>query len=530
MSTVSTTERINAARNAEAAGAWDDALAGYTAALREARSTGYRATEAQLLRTIGRVHADRGEYDRARESFEACLVLAQREGERALCAAALNALAAVAQLQGQFDVAESLYARAGALAHELGDVRMCAMVDQNLGTLANTRGELKIALLRYESALQRFRSLGDQRAIALALSNLGMLQVDVGEWAAAELSLQAAFQLAERQSDWANQGAIEVNRAELFLKMRSYDRAAAHCARALRIYTKLASHSGLADVHRLFGALYRATGKPQVAKMQLELALRLARTCENRLIEAETESERARLFLAEREFRTALLSLNRAYEIFCDLNARREINDVRRRLERLEQPYFEALQLWSMKESLLQEERPAAGATRVGDLAARLMSALGRNNELTAVRIAAFLHDIGMAAVPRQLIARLAPLTPAERKVLEQHTVIGEQILRELHFSAELCATVRHHHERWDGNGYPDGLAGEQIPLLARVISLTDAYAELTSPRAFRAALSSDQAVALMALDAGSVFDTRLLEVFQEIVHDTNGPARPRHD
>jgi putative nucleotidyltransferase with HDIG domain len=525
MSKLTATEQIDAARSAEAAGAWDEALAGYTAALHEARSNGYRAIEAELLRTIGRVYADRGEYDRARESFEACLVIAQGAGERALCAAALNALAAVAQLRGEFDVAESLYARASVLADELGDERMCALVDQNLGTIANTRGDLRTALLRYESALARFRSLGDHRATALALNNMGMLQTDAGEWAAAELSLDAAFLLAERHSDWGNQGRIELNRAELFLKKQSYDRAATHVERALRIFTKLASHSGLADVHRVFGALYVETGKPQVARMQLALALRLARSCENRLSEAETERERARLFLAERQFRTALLSLNRAYAIFCDIDARREIIDVRRRLERLEQPYFEALQLWTMKEPALHEER-STRAAHVGDLATRLMRQLGLDSELTTVRIAAFLHDIGMAALPRDVVGKPGPLSADEWKILEQHPVIGEQILRELRFSAELCATVRHHHERWNGGGYPDGLAGERIPMLARVICLTGAYAALTSPRPFRVALSSDQALALMAMDAGRVFDPRLVALFHQVVHETQHGQR----
>ena len=513
-----TMSHLQVARAAEADGMWDDAIEAYQAALAEARAAGDTASEAPLLRTLGRVWAERGEYDRARTAFEECLVLAQARGQEPLAASALNCMAGVAQLRGQLDVAERLYGRAGEIADVIGDVRLSAMIEQNLGTLANIRGDLPSALLRYRAALERFRELGDDRAAAWVLNNMGMLHVDVGEYAAAELSFNAAYMISERQSDVVNQAKVDTNRAELFLKRQNFERAREYCDRAFRTFTRIASHSGLADVHKFYGMLYRETGKPQVAHMQLALALRLARTSDNKLSEAETESERARVFLSERHFRPALLSLNRAHELFSELDARAEILDLRRRLEKLEEPYLQALQLWTEQEPLLQSERTAKRGARVGDIAGRMVRALGQDGAVTTVRLGSFLHDIGTASVPRDVIAKPGPLTPMERELVQKHAVVGEEIVRELRFSTEISTIVRNHHEHWDGTGYPDRLQGEQIPLLARVVCIADVFDALTSHRSFRPALPAHQAIALMETESGKTFDPKLFQLFRNLV------------
>ena len=509
---------VHAARDAEQHGAWDDALDGYQAALAEIRSSGDRRSEAQLLRTIGRVYMERGDYERARASFEECLVAAQTDGQIALAASALNAMAAVAQLRGHVDVAESLYARAGDLAQEIGDTRLSAMVDQNLGTLANIRGDLQTALQRYQSALERFRQIADDRAASMVLNNMGMLQVDVSEWTAAELSFNAAYAISERQNDLANQAKVDTNRAELYLKKQAFERAREYCDRAFRTFSRIASHTGLANVHKFYGVLYRETGKPQVAHMQLGLALRLSRTCDAKLTEAETESERARVFLNQRNFRPALQSLNRAHELFTELDARREILDVGRRLQSLEEPYLMALQLWVEQEPVLQAERTAARGARVSELSTRLLRAVGEDSQVATVRLGAFLHDVGMSSVPQEIVRKRGPLTPTERAQVQLHVIKGEELVRELQFPAAVLPIVRHHHEYWDGSGYPDGLRGEQIPLAARVVCIADVFDALTSDRAFRNALTLEAALMVMAQDAGRIFDPRLFAVFKQLV------------
>jgi len=266
----------------------------------------------------------------------------------------------VEQFRGQLDEAEALYARAGDIAREAGSHRLAATIDQNLGTLANIRGDLPLALARYESALERFRALNEIRHCAWVLNNMGVLQKEVGEWGAAELSFNSAAQLAEESSDRATMAKVENNRAELYLKRANYDRARECCDRAFRIYSKLGSEAGLGSVHKFYGMLYRETGKPDVAHVQLNLSLKLARSCENPLLEAETEAERAQVFLNQRLVAPALQSLNRAHALFTDLDARREILDLRRRLDRLEKTYQRAAEMLADEARSAPESSPHA--------------------------------------------------------------------------------------------------------------------------------------------------------------------------
>ncbi|MEX2281675.1 MAG: HD domain-containing phosphohydrolase [Gemmatimonadota bacterium] len=505
---------VDSARMAEQSGAWDDALDGYRQAISRIHAGEEPHRGPSVLRWID---FERGDYDEAHAAFEASLVNAQTQGLRKDAASALNGMAVVEQYRGRLDVAEALYSRACVIADEVGDQLLAAMIDQNLGTLANVRGDLGTALVRYQGSLERFRQLKNDRMSAQVLNNMGMLHIDVGEWAAAELCFTSAYQLAERVGDDATRAKVESNRAELYLKRQNFERARECCERAFKTFSALGSDTGLGEVHKFYGVLYRETGKPQVANVQLGLALRLARSCENPLLEAETESERARLFLNTRQIPQALQSLNRAHKIFCELDARREILDLRRRLERLETTYVQAIQLWT-------EEMPAPEVTatmrrgkRVAELASALADAVGYG-DIVWLRIGAFLRDVGNRTVPKELLDKPGALTAEEYKTVQNHTLAGESLVQELEFPADIRPMVRNHHEHWDGTGYPDGLKGEQIPLAARIICLADVYDALTSPRSFRGAYSSEQALEIMEQEAGTIFDPQMFRTFAKLI------------
>jgi putative nucleotidyltransferase with HDIG domain len=514
---------IDSARAAEQTGAFEDALAGYRAALERIRAGEEPHSGPSVQRWIGRIHFERGEYDEAHSSFEASLVTAQALNLRRDAAGALNGMAVVEQFRGRLDVAEALYVRACVLADDVGDYQLAAMIDQNLGTLANVRGDLSTALMRYQSALLRFRDLKNDKAAASALNNMGMLHIDVGEWAAAELSFTSAFQLAERIGDDNMRAKVEANRAELYLKRQHYEKARECCERAFKLFSQIGSEPGLGEIHKFWGVLYRETGKPQVAHVEFGLALNLARSCENPLLEAEVESERARLFMGEKRAREALQSLNRAHRIFCELDARREILDVRRRLERLEASYLKAIELWD-EDAPAQPDPPNGPprGKRVADLAAMLAEG-AQYADVIWLRIGAFLHDVGNQTLPPELLAKPGPLSAEEWKLVQKHTEIGDSLLRGLEFPAEIRRMVRNHHEHWDGSGYPDGLAGEQIPLAARILCIADVYDALTTRRSYRGAFSSEQALTIMERESGSIFDPTLFRMFACLIRQ-GGP------
>ena len=157
---------LDLARAAEAAGDWDTALVHLDEALAQARATEDAKGTSLVLRSIARVHFDRGNLQAAGECYEAALGVARSHGHGRDVASALNGLAVVAQFRGQLEVAERLFVEAGTEADALGDDQLSALVSQNVGMLANMRGQAALALQRYGSALERLRRLGDDRARA----------------------------------------------------------------------------------------------------------------------------------------------------------------------------------------------------------------------------------------------------------------------------------------------------------------------------------------------------------------------------
>jgi HD-GYP domain-containing protein (c-di-GMP phosphodiesterase class II) len=127
------------------------------------------------------------------------------------------------------------------------------------------------------------------------------------------------------------------------------------------------------------------------------------------------------------------------------------------------------------------------------------------------------LHDIGKVAVPDAILFKPAPLTDEERVLMERHPVIGWEILRDVDFLGEAKAVVRHHHERWDGAGYPDRLAGDDIPLAARVFAIADTLDALTTDRPYRPGRGLSVARDIIAGEAGTQFDPTVVDAFLSV-------------
>ena len=129
---------------------------------------------------------------------------------------------------------------------------------------------------------------------------------------------------------------------------------------------------------------------------------------------------------------------------------------------------------------------------------------------LFELELVAILHDIGKLAVPARILDLARPLNPRERAVVRDHTIRGAEILAEIAGLAQLAPLVRASHERWDGTGYPDRVAGEAIPLAARIVFTVDAYDAMTNDRPYRRALARAEARRRIAAGAGSAFEPRV--------------------
>jgi putative nucleotidyltransferase with HDIG domain len=149
---------------------------------------------------------------------------------------------------------------------------------------------------------------------------------------------------------------------------------------------------------------------------------------------------------------------------------------------------------------------------RVAKLGRRIACELGLDaDQMAAVGEAGLLHDVGKIGVPEPTLQKVGPLTSEEWQVMRRHPLVGAQIVAPFEFFSRSASFIRHHHERWDGSGYPDGLAGAAIPLGARIIAVADVFDALTSRRPYRAAVSREAAVSQLLDEAGRTLDAHVV-------------------
>ncbi|HVF50009.1 MAG TPA: HD domain-containing phosphohydrolase [Pyrinomonadaceae bacterium] len=165
-----------------------------------------------------------------------------------------------------------------------------------------------------------------------------------------------------------------------------------------------------------------------------------------------------------------------------------------------------------------KDEHILGHARRASGYSVSIGRRLGLDEDaLEQLSLAAFLHDIGKIGTPENILLKPAPLTPEERAVVQLHSERGARMLASVPGMADVATAVRHHHEFYDGTGYPEGLGGELIPLASRIILVADAYDALTSPRPFREACDHETALQTLAAGAGTKFDPAVVAAFNEL-------------
>jgi putative nucleotidyltransferase with HDIG domain len=158
---------------------------------------------------------------------------------------------------------------------------------------------------------------------------------------------------------------------------------------------------------------------------------------------------------------------------------------------------------------------------RVAAYAVMIAEKMGLTHEQRiALEMAAYLHDIGKIGIREDILLKPGKLTEGEMSQMMHHPLIGANILKPVGFPWPITPIVRHHHERWDGTGYPAGLQSEETPLLARILTVADAYEAMTSDRPYRPGRSQAEGVAELEKCAGSQFDARVVEAFVEVLED----------
>ncbi len=460
-----------------------------------ARTTGEQAALAQALRRLAVLRHLRGEEGAralSRESYDVAILL----GSRTLAAEAENTTATIALECGDMEPAHAAYQHALLLAG--GCTELEGRIEQNLGILANVRGDLPAALDHYRRSLARFTELQDRQGCAIAYHNLGMISADQALWDEAERYYEQSRSIARETGNSHLQALCLLNHAEVHLARGRFEQAREQAEEALQRFDEMGAHLDKADAYKVLGIVYRETGRPGLSEPRFRTAMELASASGSILSEAEAARELARLFLDLKRNRDALQLLNAAHGLFKRLDARVDLVDVDAKVADLEGTYLAVVRDWG--QSIESADTYTHGhCERVASYAVAVARALGLNDDQqTTVRLGAYLHDLGKVRVPHEILNKAGQLTPEEIAMIQRHPAHGVEMLEGIEFPWDLKPIIRWHHEKADGTGYPDRLAGEQIPIEAQIIGVVDVYDALTTNRSYRAAMPHTAAIEIL--------------------------------
>jgi putative nucleotidyltransferase with HDIG domain len=503
------------ARRAERYGRLVEANALYELALHCFPRDAERGDAPALLRRIARTCQRGGTVDRGVEGAELALAVAEAHGEPRALVHALSLMAGVRLHAGELDDAEALFVRALDAAQACGDPACVAMASRNLGIVAALRGRTAEALAHYDHSLALYHATGHPSQVAAVLLGIGRLHMQSRCWDDAAVACDDAMRVAAAAGDRALQLDVEVQRAELWLATGGLADARSACVRAIAIAAQLRHPRGDGAAHRLLGVVEREDGDLASAERHLRRAGRIATTHHDPLLLADVTKEQAELHRQAGRHRSALQCLERARNLYSHLRAPHELADVGRRTERLGDDLMHVARRWGQSIEC-RDEYTQGHSERVADIACALAAADGMQGaSLRWLRIGALLHDVGKLMLPAELLTKCGALTVEEWVEMRRHPVEGVRMLANVDFPAEVRPIVESHHERWDGTGYPHGLAGESIPRVARIACIADVYDALTSERSYKPALSHVAAMETMRIDVGRQFDPELFARFE---------------
>jgi response regulator RpfG family c-di-GMP phosphodiesterase len=438
-------------------------------------------SEAVNLINLGHLYRDAGDGQAAQESYARAREAGRKLDDQMVEVVSLNSLANVLARTGDWSSARELFHEALAMARRLGFSKYEVDNLDGLGQAHSALGESERATRAHREALLVARKISDPEGELDALLSLGRGYVATGDTANAMPYLIEAFD-----------------------KARSLDRA-----------------DPLIEAHELLGKAYEQKGDLARALRHQREAHALERGALNQTCEQRSR-QLARLFAAERARREA--HSRRLEELRAEAGS-----ILQERSAELQRAQTEiALRLAEAAE--YRDDETGEHTRRVGSSAAAIALTLGWSDEdVELISLAARLHDIGKIGVRDSILLKPGELTSEELDRLRTHTTIGASILAGgksplLRMAEEIALA---HHERWDGNGYPKGMAAEEIPLSARIVAVADAFDALVHERPYKQAWSTEEALDEIRRQSGRQFDPRVVAAFCETLGATHEVQQP---
>jgi putative two-component system response regulator len=482
-----------------------------------ARSTGAAVIEAFALNVIGLVHHSAGNFSEALEYGLKALELYRTSDHGVAEGALLNAIAAIHHDLGDADRAIVTYEAALNLSRasdresanwHLNHVTIL----HNMAQIRARRNEHLLAISLESEALEICRESVAEYVPQL----LGALADSYGELDMldeADRLLDEAWELrteGDLDTEYTvvkARGKVAALRGDLRAALDAYVRAL-ECARASdSLPLQLQTLTDLAQVCKDLGDFEQALGYQEERFRVHETIFSEGTDLRIKTLQIAHDTENARQQAEILRLRTGELE---------DL--------VRGRTYDLEEYQLEAFQRLAVLAEF-RDTDTGEHTIRVGDLSAEIALELGEDPEwVDQLRLAGRLHDIGKVAVPDSILLKPGALTPDEFDVMKTHTTIGAEILSGsssplIQLASEVALN---HHERWDGSGYPNGLAGEDIPISGRVVTIADVYDALTSHRTYKHAWTPAEAIQYVVASSGAQFEPRIVDAFLRVMRRTH--------
>lgn len=478
------------------------------------------ALVAALFVDIARVQIGNNNTGAASDALDAVFALPRHTGMEGPLAAAVELRGRLHWYEGRLEAAAVDFNDARERAQRAGNALLGARATAGAAAIAALRGEIDRAVELYEAAAGESRAHHDAETLADVMLQLAMLYSGQRRWNAAEQAFAESVQLAQGRNDERALATLEVGRGEMALARANVERARSCAERAVDFARRADDPEVLTRAITLSGVVWRELGEFARAEPLLEQAERQAQSRTDLLAIAEVARERADLHARQDRHAQTLASLNRAYRALAQLRARGTDVASARRMARVEEGFLDVVARWAQR--IEGKDHATEGhCNRVADLTCEIARRMGVDRAaLFWYRVGALLHDIGKLEVPASILNKAGRLTAEEWTVVKRHPTQGAELLAKVDFPWEVRPIVESHHECWDGSGYPHGLAGEEIPLAARIFHVADVYDALITRRSFKQALSHHDAVDVMRHDVGRQFDPAVFKVFEEIVRD----------
>jgi putative nucleotidyltransferase with HDIG domain len=506
-------------------GQWDKAEELYNLLLLKAVKNEDLGIQALVTRKLGEIKRKKGDSLAALKLLRTSLNIFRKIDDRKELSYLYNSIGLIFFGRGKWRKVRHYFALSLNIARTIDERKLTGQIFNNLGILSQIMGRDDNALRYFRRTLPSYESIGYHRGIAQTYNNIGMLYRDREEWEEARSYYEKSHRLSTELKDLNMTGISSLNLALATIHLDQLSMAEEFCNKAYSIFKKVGDKLGMAESFLYYGIIYRRKKDPKRSEMYFKKSIQMNKKTNNFLGLAEAYREIGLLYQDEGKSKDVLRYLGQSFKVFGELQAKRYVDDIDEKIKYLEEIYFKITK--EMGEEVESKDTYTYGhCRRVAQYSMLLAEEMDlTENEKKALLIAAFLHDLGKVKISRKILTKPKKLTPDEYLIIMKHPGWGVEMLESVEFPWEVKSLILYHQERYDGKGYPEGLKGQDIPICARIIAISDFFDALTTDRPYRKALSIDEAFSIMRREKGTFFEPEMFNIFEMLIKnrfDTN--------